>query len=90
MELICLHCFVSGRVQGVFFRRHAKAEADALGLKGWARNLSDGRVELMVCGEAEKVNRMQAWVWKGPDAAEVSAVETEVKPYEVFSSFEVN
>lgn len=49
-KMKCAHVFVSGRVQGVFFRAFAKSEADRLGLKGFARNLDDRRVEVVAEG----------------------------------------
>lgn len=52
-----VHVFVSGRVQGVFFRAFAKNEADKLGLKGVARNLADGRVEVVAEGNKEELKQ---------------------------------
>ena len=49
---------VSGRVQGVFFRDACKAQADLLGVRGWAKNLPDGRVEVVAEGEANAVDRI--------------------------------
>jgi len=46
-----------------------------LGISGWARNLSDGRVEVLACGEAKAVESLCAWLHKGPAAAEVSSVQ---------------
>ncbi len=71
---ICKQCFVSGRVQGVFFRASTAHRATELGLNGYARNLADGRVEVLVCGTAESVAELCAWLWEGPPAAEVSEV----------------
>lgn len=89
MSAICKHYYVTGKVQGVFYRRHAYQEAITLGLTGWTRNLDDGRVEVMLCGEPEKVALMEAWLWEGPDRANVSNVEVlEVAP-QTFTTFEV-
>ena len=66
---------VSGRVQGVFFRDSARKEAQSQGLGGSARNLDDGRVEVVLEGEEEAVERMIEWCHSGPDHADVDAVE---------------
>ena len=89
MGVICLHCFVSGRVQGVFFRRHAMDKAIAEGVKGYARNLADGRVEVMICGEEPVVRAMESWLWQGPPAASVTEVQSTEIPWQDFSHFEV-
>lgn len=65
---------VSGRVQGVFFRASARNEALRLGLDGYARNLSDGRVEVVACGSAEALDQLEQWLWQGPPAASVKEV----------------
>lgn len=75
MSAICLQCYVSGLVQGVFFRRETCEQAKTHGLKGFVRNLPDGRVEVLVCGEKEKVDEMVDWLWEGPERAQVSNVE---------------
>jgi acylphosphatase len=68
-------CFlVSGRVQGVFFRASTKAEAERLGLRGYARNLADGRVEVLVDGESAAVAALERWLWQGPPQAAVTSV----------------
>lgn len=69
------HVWVSGRVQGVCFRAYASDEAAAVGVAGWVRNTSDGRVEAVFEGEKSAVEAMIAWCRKGPPAARVSAVE---------------
>ncbi|MEE8379804.1 MAG: acylphosphatase [Gammaproteobacteria bacterium] len=72
--MICMHCYVSGRVQGVFFRASARHEAEQLGITGYARNSADGRLEVLVCGPKEQVDRFCAWLSHGPDNADVSNV----------------
>ncbi len=72
---ICRRCFVSGKVQGVFYRASTGERARALGLTGYARNLCDGRVEVLVCGEATTVQQLIDWLWQGPPAAKVENVE---------------
>jgi acylphosphatase len=69
------HVLVSGKVQGVFFRSSTKDKAEELGLSGWVRNLSDGRVEAVFEGEKEDVDTMVEWCRKGPEHARVTGVE---------------
>jgi acylphosphatase len=71
---ICMHCLVKGRVQGVGFRGATKRQALRLGVSGWVRNLSDGRVEILVYGESKAVESLCAWLHKGPDFSHVSEV----------------
>jgi acylphosphatase len=68
---------VSGRVQGVYYRASTASQARRLGVTGYARNLADGRVEVLACGEPEAVDALCAWLWKGPPAARVSDVRVE-------------
>lgn len=65
---------VSGRVQGVAFRAHARAQALALGLCGHAINLHDGRVEVLAVGDAEAIERLAEWLRRGSPMARVDAV----------------
>jgi acylphosphatase len=74
--MICRRSFVSGRVQGVFYRATCVRKAESLGLTGYARNLPDGRVEVLACGEAATVEQFIAWLWEGSPASKVTAVET--------------
>jgi acylphosphatase len=74
--MICRRSFVSGRVQGVFYRATCVRKAESLGLKGFARNLSDGRVEVLACGDAATVEQFVAWLWEGSPASKVTAVDT--------------
>jgi len=74
--MICRRSFVSGRVQGVFYRATCVRKAQSLGLTGFARNLADGRVEVLACGEAAALDALVAWLWEGSPASKVTAVET--------------
>lgn len=67
---------VTGRVQGVFFRASTRQQALQLGLQGYAKNLLDGRVEVIVVGDATALQTLQGWLWKGPPAAQVTDVQT--------------
>jgi acylphosphatase len=69
--------FVEGRVQGVFYRASTRDKALALGLRGHARNLSDGRVEVLAAGPGAALDALEAWLWQGPERARVSAVRRE-------------
>lgn len=78
--MICRKCFVSGRVQGVFYRGAAAQRARELGVRGYARNLPDGRVEVLACGESEFVEIFVEWLWIGSSASKVTAVEVSDAP----------
>jgi len=81
---------ISGSVQGVFFRRHAKAVADKLGLVGWIKNIDDGSVETLVSGEKGSVEKFIEWCKKGPGLSKVKQIEVRKdKAGEVFSGFEI-
>lgn len=84
-----IHCFVSGRVQGVWYRASTQKVAYALGLTGWVRNLPDGRVEVVACGEKEKVSQLYTWLQRGPELAKVAAVSYMEITWQLYESFEV-
>ena len=75
--MACIRCKVSGLVQGVFFRATTQKQAQSLGLTGYANNLADGSVEVLACGEPDKVESLHDWLWQGPPASEVHKVECE-------------
>lgn len=72
-----LRIIVSGLVQGVWYRASTQREAVGLGLCGWVRNLPDGRVEILVQGEAEKLKTLCDWCRQGPPGARVDELEIE-------------
>lgn len=72
--------FISGRVQGVFFRDSTRLKANQLKLVGWVRNLSDGRVEVRVEGDDPVVQLLIKWLKTGPKYAKVSTIEVIDKP----------
>lgn len=88
-EKLCIHCMVSGRVQGVWFRKSTQDKANELGLTGWARNLSDGRVEVFACGEKDKLQELHQWLHQGPELAQVTDVTYEEKEWQDFERFGV-
>ncbi len=73
--VVARRCFVSGRVQGVFYRASARQKAIELGCAGYARNLADGRVEVLIVAEPHAAQALIDWLWKGPPAAQVTAVD---------------
>jgi acylphosphatase len=75
MEILRLHVFVTGIVQGVNFRHYARQQAQALGLSGWVRNLPDGRVEAVFEGNQQAVEAMVDWCRQGPSSARVEEVQ---------------
>jgi acylphosphatase len=77
-SMIGRRCYVSGRVQGVYYRASARQRALDLGVTGYARNLPDGRVEAFVCGDESAVAEMIRWLHVGPPAASVTRVDVEV------------
>lgn len=74
---MCLLCTVSGHVQGVFYRASARHEAERRGVSGYARNLGNGSVEVLACGEKHSVDNLCAWLAKGPAQARVTNVSCE-------------
>ncbi len=74
-DLARLHLIVTGRVQGVFFRRATTDQARALGLKGFARNCSNGSVEIVAEGKRESLEALLAWAGQGPPHARVDKVQ---------------
>lgn len=81
-DQLCMHCFVSGKVQGVWYRANTKKEADRLGLKGYARNLPDGRVEVLACGRRDQLDELYQWLQHGPELARVTDVSREELPWQ--------
>ncbi|OYT41249.1 MAG: acylphosphatase [Candidatus Altiarchaeales archaeon ex4484_43] len=90
MAIVRAHVYISGRVQGVFFRSNTRNMAEKLGLTGWVRNLPDGRVEAVFEGEESDVKEVIEWCHKGPTYASVSDVEVKFdKPTGEFDRFEI-
>jgi acylphosphatase len=76
-----VHVFVSGRVQGVFFRQKTKQQAQSLGVNGWVRNLQDGKVEAVFEGEEAAVKALVEYCHHGPSSARVDKVEVNYENY---------
>lgn len=66
--------FVSGKVQGVFFRASTREQAQRLGVRGYAKNLPDGRVEVLAVGETNAIDALERWLHEGPPMAQVERV----------------
>ena len=75
--MIARRCLVAGRVQGVFYRASTRARAELLGVTGHARNLPDGNVEVLACGEEAAVAALCDWLWRGSPASSVREVAVE-------------
>ncbi|KAF1708787.1 acylphosphatase [Pseudoxanthomonas kalamensis DSM 18571] len=65
---------VVGRVQGVYYRVSTRKQALRLGLRGYAKNLADGSVEVLAIGDAAAIDALERWLWIGPTAAQVESV----------------
>jgi acylphosphatase len=88
--MVRAHVYVSGIVQGVFFRYETRRIAQELGVKGWVRNLPDGRVEAVFEGEEKTVNEMMEFCRKGPPGARVTGIKVEWEEYKgEFDSFTI-
>jgi acylphosphatase len=90
MEKKRVHVFISGRVQGVFFRAYTRDTARKLDLSGWVRNTSDGRVEAVFEGGEENVRTMTDWCNEGSPLGRVDKVEMREEDYAgEFTSFDI-
>ena len=83
------HVFVSGTVQGVYYRASTRDAARERGVDGWVRNRDDGRVEAVFEGEEGAVESMVEWCHMGSDAASVERIEVEYDDPEGESGFEI-
>ncbi|TDX47812.1 acylphosphatase [Orenia marismortui] len=76
------HLYISGKVQGVGFRWYTSEKAAYLGIKGWVKNLSDGRVEATISGDKDKVKKMIDFISTGSPLAQVDKVEVIDEDYQ--------
>lgn len=88
-ERLQAHVFVSGQVQGVFYRSETQNTADKLGIEGWVRNLADGRVEAVFEGEKTAIEAMVNWCHQGSPAAQVNEVTVDYNQPQGLSGFQV-
>lgn len=85
-----VHIFISGMVQGVFFRSETRHEAKKRGVKGWVRNNPDGRVEVVFEGEQENVKELVEFCRRGPPGARVTGIDVMWENYtSEFRDFEI-
>ena len=87
MDRAALRLIVRGRVQGVGYRQWACGEARRLGLEGWVRNRLDGTAELMAAGAPDALKQFVQACWRGPFAAQVTAIEQSSEPAGAFDGF---
>ena len=80
---------VSGKVQGVWFRDSTKKEACTLKLTGWVKNRTDGRVEVMACGDETSLKSLYQWLCKGPILAKVENVVEETLSFQNYQDFQI-
>ena len=88
-DLRTVHCLIGGTVQGVGYRQATATQAERLGLKGWVRNLGDGRVEVVATGDPAQIDRLVDWLASGPPAAVVTSVDVAVTTTTSFDSFDI-
>ncbi|MFH1462291.1 MAG: acylphosphatase [bacterium] len=89
-EKIRAHIFVSGKVQGVFYRERTRQKAEKLKVAGWVKNLRDGRVEAMFEGEKDRVEKIVGWARSGPIFAKVDSLDVVWEDFQAeFSGFEI-
>ena len=84
-----IHCVVSGKVQGVFYRASTKDKALSFNLTGWVRNLPNGDVELKAFGRADALQELVNWLWDGPAKAIVKDIDVNHISIEHFNDFTV-
>jgi len=85
-----VHIFVKGIVQGVFFRHFTSQQAKQMGIKGWVRNLPDGRVEMVCEGDEDSIEKIIAWSRRGPQGAVVEDIEVRYEEYKnEFTDFKI-
>ena len=77
MSKQCRHFFITGRVQGVWFRATTQGIARDMDLAGWVKNVADGRVEVIACGETIALDTLEEWLHQGPKMARVKTVSVE-------------
>lgn len=88
-DRIRAHVFVSGRVQGVYYRASTRDRARELGVDGWVKNLADGRVEAVFEGNAEDIESMIEWCHTGSPSARVDDIEAEYGDPTALEGFEI-
>lgn len=85
-----IHFWVSGQVQGVYFRKSTQATARRLGLTGWVRNLPDGRVEGVACGSDNALDMLVSWLHQGPEHAQVTDLQLKLEIPQDWTGFDIH
>lgn len=88
-QLATISIIVAGKVQGVFFRQNTKEMALGWGVKGYVKNLQDGKVFIEATGTKEQLAKLTAWCRQGPRRAEVSGLEVKELPLQSFDDFSI-
>lgn len=83
------HVFISGKVQGVFYRANTKEMAAQIGVNGWVKNLNDGRVEAVFEGERKDIEKIIDWCWKGSPQANVEDIDVSWEDPKSIDGFEI-
>jgi len=78
---------INGRVQGVYFRKYTQKKARNLNLQGWVQNEADGSVNLEAFGDETDIEKLKAWLKKGPVLARVENADINTIPYEEYTDF---
>lgn len=90
LKKVRAHLLIFGRVQGVAFRYYTQDIAQSLEIKGWVRNCWDGKVEIVMEGDEEKVEQLINWCYRGPGSAIVEKIDIEWGKYKgEFNSFSI-
>ena len=90
MSQLCMHYLVTGKVQGVWYRAYTQKQAKHLGLTGWVKNLRNGGVEVVACGNEEQLDALHQWLQHGPPLARVTQVLCTHQPWQEFSDFSIH
>ena len=89
-DSICIHCTVFGKVQGVFFRVSTREQALRLNIRGHAKNLNNGNVEVIACGELRAVEQLKKWLQQGPKNSQVKDVVCEALDIQQTMHYQLN
>ncbi len=84
-----LRLYITGTVQGIFFRAFVKENAERYNVKGFVRNLEDGRIEIFLEGDANNVNKMIELCGKGPRHSQIKKVDMKPERFQDFKTFKV-
>ena len=88
-KIVAKRYLIRGRVQGVGFRYFALHAAEQFGVRGYTRNLDDGRVEVYAVGTREQLSDLAGWLWKGPRFADVRGVEEQEANVQQYDTFHI-